>query len=267
LIFGLLAFVAASCNKYEKLLKSPDFALKYREAERFYAAGKTEKALRLYENVLPFYRSRPQEDTLNMQIARCYYTMYDYITAAYYFDYVRNHFLRSPFVETADYMTAMCSYNMVQRAELDQSQTQDAIQKIEYYINRYPAGENTPTCKTYIEKLEDQLAYKSYLNAKLYYHMEQYKAAVIAIKNSVKQHPDSKYREELLFLTFKSSFLHAVNSVPDKQQERYQLTIDEYLTFIGEYPSSKYKKEADGYYDDVLKKISSSSSSSTAKEP
>lgn len=252
-----------ACNKYEKLLKSPDFAMKYREANRFYEQKKTEKALRLYENVLPFYRSRAQEDTINMQIARCYYALYDYITAAYYFEYVQSHFLRSPFVEEADYMAAMCSYNQVLRAELDQSQTYHAIQKLEQYTDKYPSGERTALCQQRLTQMETQLAYKSYLNAKLYYNMEQYKAAVVALKNSVKQHPDSPYREELLFLTLKSSYLHALNSVEDKQQERYQATIDEYLTLVSEYPNSKYKKEADTYYHNINNMINKSASANT----
>jgi outer membrane protein assembly factor BamD len=257
LLFVLFVVFAGACNKYEKLLKSPDFGLKYREANRFYALKKTEKALRLYENVLPFYRSRAQEDTINMQIARCYYDLYDYITATYYFDYVRSHFLRSPFMEEADYMTATCSINQVMRAELDQAQTYDAIEKLQYYVNHYPSAEHTAQCREQITKLENQLAYKSYLSAKLYYQMEHYKAAIVALKNTIKQFPESQYREELLFLAFKASYLHAIGSVEDKQQERYQATVDEYLTLISEFPSTKYKTEADEYYKNVMRKIPS----------
>jgi len=253
----IFSLVLSSCSKYEKLLKSNDFALKYSEGNRYFAMHKIEKALRLYENVMPFYRSRPQEDTLNMQIAQCYYLLYDYITAEYYFDYVRTHFLRSPYIEQADYIRAMCSYNMVMRAELDQSQTYDAIQKLEYYNSRHRDSVTRYTeCQNLVHKLEVQLAYKSYLNAKLYYQMDQYKAAIVALKNSIKQYPESPYREEMLFLTMKSAYLYAENSMTDKQQERYQATIDEYLTLISEYPHSMYKKEADNYYQKSMAHIS-----------
>jgi outer membrane protein assembly factor BamD len=255
MLLALAAVAMSACNKYEKLLKSPDFAMKYREANKFHAAGKTEKALRLYENVLPFYRSRPQEDSINMQIARCYYALYDYITAAYYFDYVRSHFPRSPFVEEADHLTAMSSYNQVLRAELDQAQTYDAIQKFEYFINKHPQSQQKEEVQKQLSKLEAQLARKSYLSAKLYYHMEQYKAAIVALKNSIKQFPESPYREEMLFLALKACYLHAVGSVADKQQERYQTTIDEYLTLMSEFPNSRFKPQADDYYQEVTRKI------------
>jgi outer membrane protein assembly factor BamD len=252
---ALSAMLVCSCNKYEKLLKNPDFALKYREANRFYELHKTEKALRLYENVLSFYRNRAQEDTINMQIARCYYALHDYITAAYYFEYVQRHLLHSTFTSEADYMVAICNYNQVLRAELDQSQTYLAIEKLEYYIEKYPVGERTDESRKYLTELENQLAHKSYLSAKLYYQMEQYKAAVVSLKNSIKQYPETPHREEILFLTFKSSYLYAQNSLGDKQQERYQASVDEYLTLVSEYPDSKYKKEADNYYRDVLSKL------------
>jgi len=38
------------------------------------------------------------------------------------------------------------------------------------------------------------LVEKSYLSAKLYYDMKQYKAAVVALNNSLKEFPESSYR-------------------------------------------------------------------------
>jgi outer membrane protein assembly factor BamD len=254
-LFITVAVVFCGCNKYEKLLKNPDFALKYREANRFYEINKFDKAARLYENVMPFYRSKPQDDTINMQIARCYFAMYDYQTATYYLEYVQGHFLRSPLIAEADYMVAVCSYNQVMRAELDQTQTNDAIEKLEIYINKYPNGERSGGCQERVDKLKIQLAYKSYLSAKLYYQMELYSAAIVALKNSIKQYPESPYREELLFLILKSSYLHADNSIADKQQERFQNTIDEYLTLMSEYPESQYRKDAERFYQSVSAKI------------
>jgi outer membrane protein assembly factor BamD len=259
LIFVALASAFCSCNKYEKLLKNPDFALKYREANRFYELKKLDKAVRLYENVLPFYRNRPQDDSINMQISRCYYAMHDYQMATYYLEYIQSHFLRSPFINEVDYLLAVCSYNQVMRAELDQGLTQVAIQRLEYYIHKHPTADYAAQCKEQLAKLENQLAYKSYLSAKLYYQMEHYKAAIVSLKNSIKQYPDSPYREELLFLVVKSSYLHAVNSVADRQQERYQSTVDEYLNLVSEYPDSQYKKEAEKFYTEIMGKIATNS--------
>ncbi|GHT15246.1 hypothetical protein AGMMS4956_14780 [Bacteroidia bacterium] len=252
-LFVLLGF--CSCNKTEKLLKNPDFAFKYKEANRFYEKQKFDKAALLYENVHPFYRNSNKDDTITVQLARCYYQQRNYEMAEYHFGYIQQRFPRSPFVEEADYRIAQCSYHRVQRAQLDQSNTMQAIQRLEYYLSRYPNSEYSFECEEQREKLETQIAYKAYLNAKLYYQMEQYKAAVVSLKNGLKQYPNSPYREELLFLIFKSSYLHAKNSVHSKQQDRYQSSVDEYLNLISEYPASQYKKEAEQIYANVVSQL------------
>ncbi|NJK87905.1 MAG: outer membrane protein assembly factor BamD [Bacteroidales bacterium] len=83
------------------------------------------------------------------------------------------------------------------------------------------------------------------MSAKLYYDLEDFKASIVALGNSLNEYPESKYREEILFLILKSNYLLAFNSILSKQKERYQATLDEYYSFITEYPESKYRKEAD----------------------
>jgi outer membrane protein assembly factor BamD len=45
------------------------------------------------------------------------------------------------------------------------------------------------------------------MSAKLYYNLGDYKAAVIALNNSIEQFPETKYREEIMFLILKASYL------------------------------------------------------------
>jgi outer membrane protein assembly factor BamD len=47
----------------------------------------------------------------------------------------------------------------------------------------------------------------------------------------------------------------AVNSVQSKQTERFQDAIDEYFSFIAEYPESRNKKEADEIYKEASKYV------------
>ena len=42
--------------------------------------------------------------------------------------------------------------------------------------------------------------------------MNEYKAAITALSNSLKEFSDSKYREEMMFLKLNSLFLYAENS-------------------------------------------------------
>lgn len=249
----LAAGAMASCNSFEKLLKNNDFALKYREANRYYDMAKYDKAVMLYENILPFYRSTQQEDTVNIRIARSYYYQHDYEMAQYYYEHFSNSFPRSGFLEEAEFMQGMCSYNASHKASLDQTETHGAIQAFNLYLYKHPQGQKADECREKIAELQDKLAEKAYQGAKIYYTTEHYKAAVVALKNCIKAYPDSKYREDMLFLILKSSYLHAENSVSDKQRERYQLTIDEYYSLVSEYPNTKYNSEAERMYKNLLK--------------
>jgi outer membrane protein assembly factor BamD len=46
-----------------------------------------------------------------------------------------------------------------------------------------------------------------------------------------------------MFLKLNSLFLYAQNSMPDKQKLRYQDTLDDYYSFMEEFPQSEYSKD------------------------
>ncbi|MDR1227196.1 MAG: outer membrane protein assembly factor BamD [Prevotellaceae bacterium] len=250
LLFGVAVF--SSCNNFEKLLKNPDYGLKYREGNRYYGMKKYDKAVALYENVMPFYRNTPQDDTLTVQTARSYYHMRDYEMSEYYFNAFRRQFPRSGFIEEVDFYGAMSLFNQSQRSELDQTQTKQAIQAFNTFERKYPRSSRIDTTQLLLNELAGKLDEKAYLSAKLYYKTEHYRAAVVALKNCMKDYPESKYKEELMFLVLKSTYLHAVHSIKDKQRDRFQQAVDEYFNLASEFPVSKYKKEADKIYRDSL---------------
>lgn len=71
-----------------------------------------------------------------------------------------------------------------------------------------------------------------------------YESAVIVAQNALKDYPYSKYREEFEFLILKSKYQQAKNSVSEKMGERYSDVVDEYYSFVNNYPESKHLKEA-----------------------
>ncbi len=56
------------------------------------------------------------------------------------------------------------------------------------------------TARPRVLELQEKLVEKSYLSARLYYDLKQYRAATVSLANSLKEYPDTKYREELMFL-------------------------------------------------------------------
>ena len=96
--------------------------------------------------------------------------------------------------------------------------------------------------------LSNRLDRKAYENARLYYKMEEYKAAQVAFRNVLKDDAENIYREDILYYTAMSSYKYAEMSVKNKQHERFLVFLDDYYNFIGEYPDSHYRKELDNLY-------------------
>ncbi len=249
----LTLVLATSCGEYEKLLKSTDFDLKRDKAKEYYEAGKYVKATELIEQVLPRFRASESGEELTWMAAQSYYGMKQYELAQNYFNSYVEQFGYGQHIEEATYMTAICDYNISPRAELDQDNTLKAIEEFKVFIARFPASPKVDECRKLLIELQERLVEKSYFSAKLYYDMEQYKAAVTALSNSLKEYADTKYREEMMYLKLKSLFLFAENSYDFRKKERYQATLDDYYSFMEEFPKSGYAKDVQKIYDDTTK--------------
>lgn len=260
IIYILLVALAVSfgCSGFEKILKSKDYEFKYKKALEYYAKKDHYRYLTLFEQLSPIYRGTMRSDTIEYYLAQGNYHQGDYLLAGHYFDKFRKTFPRSAFTEDAEFMYAYCFYMSSPRSELDQENTQAAISAFAEFISRYPNSKRMAEVNKIMHELRDKLIEKSYLSSKLYYKIGDYKAAIVAIRNSVKEFPNTKYREEQFFLILKSSYLLADNSVPEKRKERFQSAVDEYYTFISEYPNSKYVGEAKKMYDASMKVLQQS---------
>lgn len=262
----LVLILCASCSKYEKLLKSSDSEAKYQAAMKYYDKGKYKRAVPLFDALVLSNRGTPRDDTTNFYMAKCYYLDKDPFTAEYYFASFKNTFPRSPFAEEAAYLQGVCLYDASYRADLDQTPTQKAIVVFSEFNYSYPNSQWKEDAKLMTDDLANRLIVKQFNSGKFYYKVEDYKSAIVTLKNNLKDYPDTKYREESLYLILRSNYLYASGSVRNKQVERYQQTIDEYYNFISEFPESRYTKSAKDMYEKSLASIEFDKSKITRKE-
>lgn len=249
----LIMVLASSCGQYEKVLKSTDFDLKKAKSKEYFEAGKYIKSTELIEQILPRFRASESGEDLTWMVAQSYYGMKQYDIASSYFKSYIEQFGYGKHIEEATYMSALCDYNDSPRAELDQTSTRTAIEGFNVFLARYPNSTRSDECKKLLTELQERLVEKSYMSAKLYYDMEQYKAAVTALSNSLKEFAETKYREEMMYLKLSSLFLFAEHSYDIRQKERYQATLDDYYSFMEEFPKSRYEKDVKKIYDDTAK--------------
>lgn len=245
LVIILVLFVVASCSGYEKLLKSNDYKLKYKKAFEYYNDEDFVKAQTLFEQLIPVYGGTKQADSVNFYHAMSYYNTQDYLLAGHYFKTFASTFGNSEFAEEAEFLSAYCLFNNSPRPSLDQTSTYEAIQAFQLFLINFPNTDKKELCLKYMTELRDKLVEKSYISAKLYFDLGNYKASIIALNNSLNDYPDTKFREEIMFLILKSRFLLAEGSIESKKMERFQATLDEYYSFVGEFPDSEYNREVE----------------------
>jgi outer membrane protein assembly factor BamD len=256
-LLGIFVFVVvlSSCGGYEKLLKSSDYQLKYEKAFEYYEKEEYVRSATLFEQIANVYRGTVKADTLQFYRAMSYYHQRDYLMASHYFTELYSTFPNSNFAEEAAYMTGYCYYLLSPRPSLDQEYTRKAINTFTLFAINFPESERVAQARSLVHELEDKIVEKSYLNARLYFDLGYYKAALVALRNSLSEFPNTSYREQLIFLILRASYLLADNSVESRKKERFQATVDEYYSYIAEYPEGEHSQEARRMYEDSMEEL------------
>jgi outer membrane protein assembly factor BamD len=244
LLIIIVAFAGCK-SKYEKLRASSDTAKKYREAIRLYDKKDYTKALGLFDDLVQKYRGTAEAEDLSYYFAYTNYKLKDYTNARYHFKTFADTYASSPKSEECRFMAAYCFYLESPSYSLDQENTIKAIEALQLFINLYPKSDRVTEASKLISNLRDKLEIKSYANARLFLDIGDYKSAVIAFRNSASDFPDTKYAEEMEFLTIKAQALYAKASIETKQEERYNEAISLLAEFTKIYPTSKYLKEGE----------------------
>lgn len=247
-----LVFTVFSCSEYNKVMKSDDLEWKYEKAKEYYEDEKYFKAYPLIEELITYFRGTARAEELHYLLAYADYHLEDYMLAGHRFKQFVKTYPRSDNAEECAYMSAYSTYLMSPRFSLDQDPTYEAIDKLDLFIKEYPNSDRADTCSKLIAELETKLEYKSYMAAKQYFKMEDYRAAYTTFGNLIKDYPDSKYHEEALFHIFRSHYELTVNSVEKKKGERTEEALKEYVRFADKYPESEYMRKAETMYEELL---------------
>ena len=254
LLAGVLAAILitlGSCkSKYEKLKASNDAAKKYSEAVKYYNKKEYTKALGLFDVLVTRYRGQAEAEDLFYYYAYTNYKLKDYTSARYHFKNFADTYPSSARAEECRFMTAYCYYLDSPIFSLDQENTLKAIENLQLFINLYPKSDRVAEASKLIQNLRDKLETKAYANAKLYLTISDYQSAVIAFNNALRDYPDTKYTEELEYLTVKAQYLYARHSKEASQEERFNQAIVYAQQFADKYPASKYVKDALSYKKD-----------------
>ena len=141
IIFISLSLILLSCSKYQKVLKSTDFSMKYDKAIEFYNKGDFNRALPLLEELSSVYRGTDKSEEISYYYAYCNFGLEDYMLSSYLFNKYLSYFPKGKYVEECNFMSAFCYYKDSPRYSLDSKNTEIAINKLNDFINRFPNSE------------------------------------------------------------------------------------------------------------------------------
>jgi outer membrane protein assembly factor BamD len=108
------------------------------------------------------------------------------------------------------------------------------------FINYYPRSARVQEANDFIDALRLQLARKAYELAHNYYRRSLYLSASISFKNVIKDFPETRFREEAMYMNVKSLYFYAHHSINERQAERYLNTIEAYEQLERAFPESQY---------------------------
>ena len=248
----------AGCGEYQQVLKSKDPAYKFQKGLDYFNAQEYVKALSLFEDVAAYYKGSERGEDVLCYLARSNMGKKSYAEAAdYYAAYVRN-FPKGKYITEARFQVGHCYYLDSPDARLDQEITQKAIEAFTAFVELYPNNPYSEQAYQEMSEMYDKLAYKEYLNAKLYYNLgtylgNNYESCEITAKNALRDYPSNSHQEELSWLVFASKYQQMVNSIEEKKIDRARDTQDEYYSFITEYPDSKHRVQADRINKEIEK--------------
>ncbi len=249
----LTAMMFTSCGEYQRVLKSTDADYRLDYAKRAFEQKKyTQAATVLTDIVTKFKGSEKAEDSLYL-LALSHYENKDYESSGTYFKTYYTHYPKGKYTELARFYAGYGYYLDSPEPQLDQSGTIKAIEELQSFLDYFPRSDKVSIAQNAIFELQDKLTLKQLENAQLYYNLgtylgNNYESAVIVARNAIKDYPYSKYKEDLELLILKARYQEARESVDEKKPDRFREVIDEYYSYINNYPDTPNREEADNIF-------------------
>lgn len=249
----LVALAFTACGEYQRVLKSPDLDYRLDFARRAFEEKRYAQASSVLEDIVTQLKGSDKAEESLYLLALSNYENKDYLTAGSYFKTYYSRYPKGKYAELARFYTGYGYYLDSPEPQLDQSGTIKAIEELQTFLDYYPKSDKVSIAQNCIFELQDKLTLKQLENAQLYYNLgpymgNNYESAVIVARNAIKDYPYSKYKEDLELLILKARYKEARESVEEKKADRFREVIDEYYSYINNYPDSPNREEADNIF-------------------
>ncbi len=242
--FMIGIMLVMSCrSEFEKLRISGDSAAMFEAAKKYYEEGEYNRSNILYEMIIPSYRGKSEAEEIAYNFAHGHYLNGSHVLSSHYFKNFATTYTSSPRKEQALFLSAISYYKLSPRHQLDQSDSQAAIDAFQMFINAYPSSEKIAECNGYIDNLRLKMELKAFESGKMYYNTRNYSSAITSLENMLKDFPDSQHSEEARYIIAKSSKDWADNSIYSKKEERFRKTIERCEAYLKRHSDEAHSDE------------------------
>jgi outer membrane protein assembly factor BamD len=255
LLLLLVTLLGLGCSEYNRALKSKDHRVKLAAAEKYYDQGKCEKSVVLLEELLILTRGTMESERVSYLHAMSWFCMGDYTMAGYYLENFAKTFANSENAEDAYFKSAYCNYRNSPEFELDQGETQMAIDKLQLFLVRFPETSLRDSSNHLMDRLRIKLEEKDWAAAEQYMRTRKYLAASRTMTEFLRKWPNSKYREEGYFSVLQADHQLAFNSVSRRKKERLTDAIRSYHNFADAFSEGDMREAADRLYEELMNEM------------
>jgi len=254
-VLFLVIILFSACSEYQKVLNKGATEDQYKLATKLYEEGKFNKAIMLFEKVIPKYQRKPQMERIQFMVAESNYKTKNYTLASYYFNRFIGNYPNSSKIEEASYLAAHSYYLAAPKSTLDQADTQKALTAFQGFIDKYPESDKIAEANKFYDELSKRLEKKAFDNAKHYYKTENYKAAIVALDIFLEDNFGTIHREEAMSYKFLAMYELGMRSVFAKKEKRLDDAIASYSKFQKRFPKSVKLKEFENLSENLNKEL------------
>ena len=195
IIFILLIILLAGCSKKTAHLEE-DLSPRYEKAIDYFNKGKYGRAKDEFDYIIMADPGSKLANESQYYMAESMFQLEEFIESAAAFDrYIRFSPDYSK-IEKARYRICECAINASNPYQRDQSQTQNALEQLQMFIDDFPKSDLMPDAEDAILSSRLKLARKDYEAGRMYLKLEEYESALIYFQSVLNNYYDISFADD-----------------------------------------------------------------------
>jgi outer membrane protein assembly factor BamD len=191
LLLAVAAWSWGCASTEETTVLPPDE--QFERAQAQYAEGDIRDAIGNFQTFAFNYPQDPRVPEARWMTAQGYYSVEDWATAAQEYQNYQRDYPRDERAAEALFQAGRAYQQMSLRPELDQRETERAVNAYDRVIVEYPRSEFVEEARSRKGQLRDKLAEKVFLNAEFYFDNENYSATEIYLTDLIAAYTDTSW--------------------------------------------------------------------------